>query len=52
MVDCPNRRIRHTCWTCSAVGYLAAECFRDKPSKKARKQPAAISHPFTSMEPI
>ncbi|KAG1580675.1 hypothetical protein G6F48_010297 [Rhizopus delemar] len=52
VADCPKRRIKHTCWTCGAVDHLAAECSRDKPSKKAGKQPAAISRPFTSVEPI
>ncbi|KAG1464511.1 hypothetical protein G6F46_002570 [Rhizopus delemar] len=50
VANCPKRRIKHTCWTCGAVNHLAAECSRDKPSKKARKQPAAIFRPSTSVE--
>ncbi|KAG1049318.1 hypothetical protein G6F43_008351 [Rhizopus delemar] len=52
VADCPKRRIKHTCWTCGAVGHLAAECSHYKPSKKACKQPAAISRPSTSLESI
>ncbi|KAG1139314.1 hypothetical protein G6F37_009855 [Rhizopus arrhizus] len=39
VANCPKRKARHTCWNCSVVGHIAAECLLDKPSKKARKQP-------------
>ncbi|KAG1522711.1 hypothetical protein G6F52_005627 [Rhizopus delemar] len=37
---------------CRYCFYLAAECSCDKPSKKARKQPAVISRLFTLVESI
>lgn len=39
VVNCPKRRNRHTCWNCGENGHMAVSCTRDKPSKRARKQP-------------
>ncbi|KAG1253333.1 hypothetical protein G6F57_016368 [Rhizopus arrhizus] len=39
VVDCPKRRARTSCWNCGIDGHMAASCTRDKPSKRARKQP-------------
>ncbi|KAG1085913.1 hypothetical protein G6F40_014070 [Rhizopus arrhizus] len=39
VVDCPKRRARTFCWNCGIDGHMAASCTRDKPSKRARKQP-------------
>ncbi|EIE78414.1 hypothetical protein RO3G_03118 [Rhizopus delemar RA 99-880] len=41
VVDCPKRRARTSCWNCGINGHMAASCTRDKPSKRARKQPEA-----------
>jgi hypothetical protein len=41
VVDCPKRRARTSCWNCGIDGHMAASCTRDKPSKRARKQPEA-----------
>ncbi|EIE91395.1 hypothetical protein G6F46_011881 [Rhizopus delemar] len=41
VVGCPKRRARTSCWNCGIDGHMAASCTRDKPSKRARKQPEA-----------
>jgi hypothetical protein len=47
---CPKRKTRHTCWNCSVVGHIAAECLREKPSKNARKQPEPPNKLFDTVK--
>ncbi|KAG1037102.1 hypothetical protein G6F43_012930 [Rhizopus delemar] len=50
VANCPKRKTRHTCWNCGVVGHIAAECSRDKPSKKARKQPEPPTKLFDTVQ--
>ncbi|KAG1517152.1 hypothetical protein G6F46_005989 [Rhizopus delemar] len=50
IANCPKRKTRHTCWNCGAVGHIATEYSRDKPSKKARKQLEPLNKRFDTVK--
>ncbi|KAG1034027.1 hypothetical protein G6F43_013470 [Rhizopus delemar] len=54
VVNCPKRRNRHTCWNCGENGHMAVSCTRDKPSKRARKQPetAPVVQPIVAQASV
>ncbi|KAG0744522.1 hypothetical protein G6F57_006854 [Rhizopus arrhizus] len=51
VVDCPKCRARTSCWNCGIDGHMTASCTRDKPSKRARKQPETSVAIQSSVEP-
>ncbi|KAG1142531.1 hypothetical protein G6F37_008195 [Rhizopus arrhizus] len=51
VVDCPKRRARTLCWNYGIDDHMTTSCTRDKPSKRAHKQPETSVAIQSSVEP-